>query len=79
MKMENKKILKNKKAQTEVISDVFAFIIILVLSAVVIQVSLVTKLFQQPNNIVEEKSQVKQTEDLVNSYVNAKLLEKKMV
>lgn len=69
-------IIKNKKAQSEVISDVVAFIFILILSIAVIQLSIASRLLNNPNTTGEVKGNLKILSDRTTSYINAKLQEK---
>jgi hypothetical protein len=75
-------MLKNKKAQTEVISDVVAFILILILSIVLIaitQLSVISKLIQSPTDLVSEKGTFAVIDDRLTFYLNSKLQEKRGV
>ncbi|MCX6742400.1 MAG: hypothetical protein NTX24_04505 [Candidatus Pacearchaeota archaeon] len=75
-------MLKNKKAQTEVISDVAAFILILILSIALIaitQLSVISKLIQGPTDLVSEKGTFSIMNDRLTFYLNSKLQEKRGV
>jgi hypothetical protein len=73
--MKNK-VLKNKKAQGEVILDAFAFIFIIILCVAVLSLSITSRLFQDPNNSVVEKGKISNMQDRITVYVISKLKEK---